>query len=138
MEENSVLLAKRFNLTIMGSHPLNLALRFLLEIAALIGVGMWGWKQSDSWLRFLMAIGIPIILAIIWGTFAVPGDPSRSGAAPVVTPGIVRLLIELSIFGLATWALYDLGHLKASTALAVVVVLHYAISYDRISWLINH
>jgi hypothetical protein len=122
----------------MGSHPLNLGIRFLLEITALVAVGMWGWKQSDSWLRILLAIGIPVILAVVWGIFNVPGDPSRSGEAPIVTPGIMRLLIELSIFAMATWAIYDLGHLKTSIILGVIVVLHYTVSYDRITWLLNH
>jgi len=92
----------------MGSHPINLLVRFLLEIAALLSVGTWGWKQNDNWLRFALAIGLPIILAIIWGTFSVPNDPSRSGSAPIVTPGIIRLIIELGVFALATWSLYDM------------------------------
>ena len=104
----------------MGSHPINLIIRFLLEIIALMSVGMWGWKQSDGWLRFVLAIGIPIILAAIWGTFAVPDDPSRSGTAPIVTPGFIRLVIELGFFALATWALYDMGSIKLSWLLELL------------------
>jgi hypothetical protein len=33
----------------MGSHPINLAIRFLLEVAALTSTGMWGWRVSDAW-----------------------------------------------------------------------------------------
>ncbi len=122
----------------MGSHPINLALRFLLELAALCSTGYWGWKQSDSWYRFLLAAGIPIILAAIWGTFAVPDDPSRSGSAQVAVPGIVRLVLELAIFASATWALYDLGMVKWSWILGLAVIIHYVISYDRILWLSAH
>ena len=122
----------------MGAHPLNLALRFMLEIAALIIIGLWGWKQSDSWLKFLLAIGIPLILMTIWGIFNVPGDPSRSGQAPVIIPGFIRLLIELGIFSLASWCLYDMGPKNYGVAFAVVVLMHYAISYDRIIWLLKH
>jgi len=121
----------------MGSHPINLIVRFLLEISALVSAGMWGWKQGDGWLRFLLAIGIPIVLATIWGTFAVPNDPSRSGRAPVVTPGVIRLLIELGFFAFATWSLYDIGLNNASWALGIIVVLHYLISYDRVRWLLS-
>ena len=32
----------------MGSHPLNLALRFLLELVAIGAVGFWGWRATDS------------------------------------------------------------------------------------------
>lgn len=121
----------------MGSHPLNLIIRFLLEISALISVGMWGWKQSDGWLRFVLSIGLPVMLAVIWGTFAVPNDPSRSGAAPIVTPGIIRLAIELGFFAFATWSLYDIGLDKVSLALGITVIIHYIISYDRIIWLMS-
>ncbi len=122
----------------MGSHPINLIIRFLLEITALISVGMWGWKQSDGWLRFVLTIGIPVFLAAIWGTFAVPDDPSRSGNAPIVTPGLIRLAIELGFFAFATWSLYDMGSIKVSLAFGIIVILHYVVSYDRIIWLLSH
>lgn len=122
----------------MGSHPLNLIIRFLLEIIALVSVGMWGWKQSNGGLRFFLAIAIPIIFAVIWGVFAVPNDPSRSGAAPIVTPGLIRLAIEFVFFALATWSFYDIGFIEISLVFGIVVVLHYVISYDRITWLISH
>ena len=123
----------------MGSHPINLAIRFMLELAALIAIGVWGWKQQDDgWLRFILLFGIPLVLALIWGTFAVPDDPSRSGEAPVVTPGIVRLIIELAFFGFASWALYNIGFTKISMAMGIIVILHYIVSYDRIIWLLSH
>lgn len=120
----------------MGAHPLNLTLRFLLELSALASLGVWGWHQSDSWLRFLLVIIIPTIAAVVWGIFAVPNDPSRSGSAPVAVPGIVRLALEFAFFGVATWALLDLGHITLGWAFGIIVVLHYLASYDRIKWLI--
>jgi hypothetical protein len=120
----------------MGSHPINLAVRFLLELAALLAVGMWGWRQGEGWVRFVLAFGIPIIVAVVWGAFAVRNDPSRSGAAPIAVPGILRLVIELAVFALAIWALYDLGYTGLSWALGIIVAIHYIISYDRIRWLI--
>ena len=100
----------------MGSHPVNLAVRFLLEMFAPVSLGLWGWKQSDGWLRLVLAFGIPIIFAMIWGTFAVPDDPSRSSKAPIVTPGIIRFAIEIGFFACATWSLYDMGFNKVSLA----------------------
>jgi len=122
----------------MGSNPLNLAIRFLLEVAALITFGIWGWYTGNpGWLPYAMAIGIPTIAAVIWGIFNVPDDPSRSGNAPVVVPGVIRLIIELAFFALATWALYDLGYSRMSIVFGVVAVLHYLVSYDRIIWLLK-
>ena len=119
----------------MGSHPVNLAIRFLLEISALLAAGVWGWRQSDGWLRFVLALGIPIILAAVWGTFAVPNDPSRSGAAPIAVHGILRLAIELAIFAFAVWGLYDLGYARLGLIVGIITALHYVVSHDRILWL---
>lgn len=121
----------------MGSNPINLAIRFLLELTALMALGFWGWAQSESWLKFLYVIGIPVIFATVWGVFAVPDDPSRSGAAPVPVHGILRLVIELGIFALAVLALRDLGHIKLGWGLGLIVAVHYIISYDRIAWLVR-
>ena len=120
---------------LMGSHPLNLVLRFLLEIAALVAIGYWGYGQhTDIW-RFVIGIGGPVIAAAIWAAFAVPNDPSRSGRAPVPIPGVLRLVLELSLFGFAVWALYDAGSTMLGLILAGITIVHYALSYDRIAWL---
>lgn len=122
----------------MGSHPINLGIRFILELCALASVGIWGWKQSDGWLKFILALGIPVLLAVIWGAFAVPDDPSRSGNAPIVTSGIIRLVLELGIFTFAIWSLYDIGFIKTSLVFGIIVAIHYLLSYDRIIWLISN
>lgn len=121
----------------MGSNPINLVFRFLLEVCALVAVGFWGWYQGGGWLRFILAFGLPILFAAIWGTFNVPNDPSRSGKAPVVTRGVIRLALELTLFALATWALYDVGFAKMSFTFGALVAIHYALSYDRIKWLLS-
>ena len=119
----------------MGSHPINLVWRFLLELMALGSMGYWGWTQHDGTSRWLLGIGLPILAAVLWGTFAVPHDPSRSGNAPIPTPGIIRLLLELLIFAAAVIALRWSQQLLLSNVLAAMVVVHYALSYDRILWL---
>lgn len=120
----------------MGSHPINLIFRFILELCALTAIGIWSWKQSDGLFKFVLSIGLPIIIATIWGVFAVPEDPSRSGTAPVVVSGIVRLAIELAIFAFAIWSLYNISSIGYSRILGIAVLLHYILSYDRIIWLL--
>ena len=41
----------------MGTNPINLGVRFILELVALYAFGRWGWNQSTGWLRFVLAIG---------------------------------------------------------------------------------
>jgi hypothetical protein len=121
----------------MGSNPINLTFRFFLELTALFSFGYWGLNSTSGWIRYLLVILLPVIAAVIWGLFAVPGDPSRSGKAPVPVPGFLRLLLELIIFGFACWALYDSGLPNFSLIMGGLVILHYAVSYDRILWLIK-
>jgi hypothetical protein len=118
----------------MSAHPINLGLRFLLEIAALISLGVWGWQKSEGWVRFVLAIGIPIIAATLWAVFRVPNDP---GTAPIAIPGILRLIFELALFAFATWALYDSKFITLAWILGITTVLHYISSYDRILWMIK-
>ena len=121
----------------MGSHPANLAFRFVLEIAALFAVGRWGFGISESWLRYLLVVSAPGLLAVAWGTLAVPDDPSRSGSAPIPIPGGLRLCLELGIFALACWAFASSGARLAAGILAGAVLVHYALSYDRVIWLLS-
>lgn len=121
----------------MGSHPLNLALRFLLEIAALVAIGYWGFSQHAGIWRFVVGLGGPLVAAVLWGIFAVPDDPSRSGRAPVPVPGILRLLLELAVIGFGAWALFDADSPVLALILAGLTVFHYALSYDRVNWLLR-
>ena len=50
---------------------------------------------------------------------------------------MVRLLLEWAIFCFAAWSLYAAGHPVLGLILAALVVIHYAVSYDRITWLIR-
>ena len=120
----------------MGSNPINLTVRFILEIIALISIGAWAKSRFPGALGFVLMIVFPLIAAVIWGTFNVAGDPSRSGAAPVPVPGIVRLLIELLILGFGGWALYSLNP-TYGWIFGAVTLVHYLLSYDRIVWLLQ-
>ena len=104
---------------------------------ALFIMGLWGWKQSQGLTAFLLALTLPILLAVIWGVFAVPNDPSRSGKAPIVTPGLIRLVIELGIFIISAWALFDMGYPMISIVFGLLVGIHYMLSYDRVIWLLS-
>lgn len=80
-------------------------MRFLLELGAISTYGVWGYNLSDSGLRILPTILLPLGFALLWGVFAVRDDPSRSGKTVIPTHGIIRLILELSLFGGATWML---------------------------------
>ena len=119
----------------MANHPINLGVRFLLELSALAIAGLWGWQRGDGWTKPALAIGIPLLMALLWGTFRVPDDP---GKAPVAIPGALRLLLELAVFGFAIWSLFNIGARTPAIVLATIILLHYLVSYERVLWLIRH
>jgi hypothetical protein len=122
----------------MGSHPVNLALRFILELSAIISVGAFAWTRFDGVLRWVAVLGLPLVFMGLWGVFAVPDDPSRSGSAPVATPGMVRLLLEIALFAAAYTLLYLAGWPRLALALGFVTVVHCSLSWDRLVWLSQH
>jgi Protein of unknown function (DUF2568) len=120
---------------VFGSHPANLAFRFVLEIAALIAIGVGAYNLASGFFAWMLGIGLPVIVAVGWGTFNVPGDKSRSGMAPVVVRGVIRLVLELLVFTTAVVLLWFVSPI-AATVLGVGVAIHYLLSIDRIRWLL--
>jgi hypothetical protein len=118
-------------------HPVNSAVRLLLEITAIATFGIWGYHQSDTGLKILYAILLPLGFALLWGVFAVKGDPSRSGKTVVQTPGIIRLLLELGLFGAAAWMLLDLDYSLIALIFGLTAAIHYIVSFERIAWLLK-
>ena len=119
-----------------GSHPVNLILRFLLELSALCSFGFWGWIHGSGLSKILLMLGIPLSMALVWGIFAVPADPSRSGNAPFPVNGLVRLTLEWAIFFLAFLALLDSDMRSWALVFLFLVAIHYTMSTDRIKWLL--
>ncbi|MGD2034196.1 MAG: YrdB family protein [Bacteroidales bacterium] len=121
----------------MGSHPVNLGIRFILELAAFFSPGYWAWKTLNDWYRYPLVILLPLLVMTVWGVFAVPDDPGRSGKTVIATPGIVRLLIELSIFASGSLVIYLSGHTVFALIYSGIVLVHYSFSYDRVKWLLD-
>lgn len=106
-------------------------------MAALCAMGIWGWRLSEGWQRWVLVIGIPLLWAVAWGVFAVPDDPSRSGSAPVAVPGALRLLLEVAFFSFAVWSLHQSDYSRWATVLVLLVGLHYAMCHSRVLWLLG-
>lgn len=58
----------------MSNQPVNLAVRFILELVVLSAFGWWDWQRGAEVLRPGLALGLPLLIAVIWITFAVPED----------------------------------------------------------------
>ena len=114
----------------------NLALRFGLELTAIAGFAAAGWKWVPGPTRWIAMIVIPIAVMILWVVFNVPGDPSRSGEAPVTVPGVTRLGLELTVLVGGAVALAWAANTPAGLVAVALVVVHYAASTPRIGWLL--
>lgn len=114
-----------------------LAIRFLLELVAIASFGIYGWRSFDSPWKFLLVVLLPLIAAALWGTFAVPGDPSRNGEAPVSVPGTVRLVLELVVLFGGAAALWAASLPRWALISVIVLVIYQALAYDRIAWLLK-
>jgi hypothetical protein len=73
----------------------------------------------------------------LWGAFAVPHDPSRSGGAPFPVSGLIRLLLELAILFGGAFAYHQSGYNMTAIGLAVLIIVHYGLSGQRIAWLLQ-
>jgi hypothetical protein len=127
----------KINLFKLGAHPINLLFRFVLELFVLGIAAIWSWKTFEGWQGTVLAIVIPFVMALIWGSFAVPDDPSRSGKVPVPIPGALRLLLELLFFSFSVWCLFEMEISGLAKVFALLVLLHYVMSGDRIKWMIK-
>jgi hypothetical protein len=72
--------------------PLNLALRFTLELGALAALAVWGAHAGASRVAALaLAILAPLLAAVAWGLFVSP-------KARIRAPKLMRLGVELAVF----------------------------------------
>ncbi|MEV5608462.1 YrdB family protein [Streptomyces sp. NPDC052225] len=122
----------------LGFHPAVLGLRFALELVALACFGYWAWRTAPGAFRYVAVVAAPLVVTVAWGVFATPGDKSRSGDTVVATPGALRLLLELAVFFGGAAVLYAAGAHPTAAALAVVLIVYHAASFDRIAWLLRH
>lgn len=97
---------------------LNLTLRFLLELGALAALCWSGFHLPLPWpARLLVAIGGPLMAAVIWGSYVAPRAPWR-------VQGWSRLVPELAVFGAASAALFWAGYTRSATIFGAVALVN--------------
>jgi Protein of unknown function (DUF2568) len=93
-----------------------LAFRFLVELATLAALAVAGASASAGlgW-RITLAIGGPVLLAVIWGQVMAPRARRR-----LTDPA--RLVVEIVIFAVAAVALGLVGDVVAAVGYGVIAV----------------
>src|SRR5689334_1484014 len=99
----------------------NLALRFLLELAALASLGYWGGTApTGAAAQTALAVGLPLAAAVFWGMFVAP-------RARVVLPTGARMALGLLVLAGAALALGDRGHGRLGLGFAGLALLNAAL-----------
>lgn len=96
---------------------LNQTVYFLLELSMLGSFGYAGFHSSQhSYGKYLLAIGLPLIAAILWGIFAAPRSAHR------LEP-VYRSLFALTLFGISFFLLYRTGQPRLAIILGITALL---------------
>jgi hypothetical protein len=98
---------------------INAVLRFALEIAGLAALAVWGWSVTDSPARWVLAIGAPLVLVLIWARWIAPN--SNSPLAPNT-----RTVVGSGLLLVAAVALWAAGDATAAWVFAGLNVLNTA------------
>lgn len=106
----------------MGWRVFHLTLRFLLELVALGAVGYWGFQTGQTALmQFLLGLGMPLIVAVIWGLFVAPR--ARMVLNPLLKEGLALLVFGGAALALAAVGQNTLGIIFFGVALVNSMVL---------------
>lgn len=98
-----------------GLKPVFLAVRFVLELAALASLAYWGFSEFDGVLSVVLGVGAPLAAAVVWGLYVSPkaryGSPVRQAVGEAV------------VFSAAVIALVDADQPVLALAFALVAVV---------------
>ena len=88
-----------------------LTLVFLDEVLAAVAAGVWG-SYAGGW---VLAVLAPVLVVAVWWAFA---SPRARWGGPVVRP-----VVKVLVFGLASLGLWVAGHHALAVALLVFSVV---------------
>jgi hypothetical protein len=97
---------------------LNLGLRFLLEISAVMSVSVWGFGVGRSrFASLLLGIGTPVVLIAVWAQVVAPGADNP------ISP-TARMLIGTAVLLASAAALGATGRVGLAVAFAGLIVVN--------------
>lgn len=118
-------------------NPINLSLRFLLELVGWFAPVLWIRHSQSGTMQIVLMILVPLLLMTIWGVFAVSNDPSRSGKTVVETPGLLRFALELAVFFIGALSLYKAHYPALAYVVFILIIVHHLFAYKRVKWLLS-
>ena len=107
----------RDHLGVSALKDANLAVKFILELAAIAAFALWGASLDGVLVSVVVGVAAPASVVVLWGLFAAPRSSRR-------LPTPARMPFELSVFALAAAALLALDWIAIAIAFAAVVVVN--------------
>jgi hypothetical protein len=102
----------------------NDVLRFLLEIFAIVSLGIWGFVAWSLPWNIVVGIGAPALAILLWALF-------RSPKAVLHVDAFVKAVVELVVMGSAAFAWWSLGQPIVALVFAVVATVSGVINGRR-------
>jgi hypothetical protein len=97
---------------------LNLLVRFLLELCLLAAAGYLGFNTQSGWfMKILFGIGLPVLIATLWGLFVAP-------KAIYPLSGAAHLILELVLLASGAVALFASGKPALGWVYTIVLILN--------------
>jgi Protein of unknown function (DUF2568) len=100
----------------------NLALRFIVELAALGGLAYWGAHTGSGIASVILAVAAPLAAAVVWGLYAAPKASRRLPRGP-------RVAVEATVFGLAAAGLAVAGQGLWAAVFIIVALVNGVLVY---------
>ena len=97
----------------------NLALRFVLELAALAALAYWGFHTATSPSGdVILGLGAPLAAAVVWGVWAAPkSDKKRLTGWRLTT-------VQLAVLGSGAVALVAAGQPALGAGMAALILVN--------------
>ncbi|MGF1431466.1 YrdB family protein [Kitasatospora sp. LaBMicrA B282] len=106
-----------------GARAVNEALAFLIELVALGCLAWWGYRSGPNLaVHLLLAIGTPLLAAVLWGRYAAPRAPVR-----LPLPGV--LAVKALVLGGAAVALGARAGWTWGLGLALLTLVNLVLAY---------
>ncbi|WP_314149543.1 YrdB family protein [uncultured Leifsonia sp.] len=91
-------------------------LRFVLELFAIVSLGIWGFVVWPLPWNIVIGIGAPVIAILLWALF-------RSPKAVLRVDPFVKAIVEIVVMGAAAFAWWDLGQPIVAVVFAVIATV---------------
>jgi hypothetical protein len=100
---------------------MHLALAFAIELAAIAAFGLWGYAGTTGISKWIIGIGAPVFLVVLWSIYAAPASNSRLDLLPL-------LIFKIAVYTMATLAFFKTGHPIGGAGFGIVSIISLALS----------